>query len=68
MTEGPFALQEPFHSTRTNCGTTHFLHFRTAETGCDFSNGLPFLRTKLAPTPGQGVTSITGTTHDVSRR
>ncbi len=22
---GPFAPQEPFHSTQTNCGTTHFL-------------------------------------------
>uniref|UniRef100_A0A8C2BZ91 Epithelial cell transforming 2 n=1 Tax=Cyprinus carpio TaxID=7962 RepID=A0A8C2BZ91_CYPCA len=27
VTIGPFAPQEPFHSTRTNCGTTHFWAF-----------------------------------------
>ncbi len=51
---GPFAPQKPFHSTQTNCGTTHFL-FAPQELGTVLVPGTPFGGTKLAPTSEYGL-------------
>ncbi len=50
-TLGPFAPQEHFHSTRTNCGNTHFFGmFTPRELGTVLVPGTLFGGTKLAPT------------------
>ncbi len=54
MTEGPFALQEPFHSTRTNCGTTHFLAFSHCRNWVRFYYRTAFFENKISSYSGAG--------------